>query len=519
MVRLKQCECAMADGLLDEAFEIARQPEVRGHRRGQQLIEKLVSQLVERGREHLAAARLTQAATDSEKAAQLGGNLSEVAQLRAAIANAMHGRDRAKEQVEKVLGTARRNFEAGQVTVAEHVLDAIDGPNSRAEAFRQDIAGRRLSIEAAGKKAVEALASGHWEAAIDFLSPLAEGCAQDAGLRKICDEIQAHLVGQISETFEAGRLNVACSLVAGLDRLPIRSVEAENLRMKLQQCRAALEAIENGKPQDAEEILRRVGSLWPKARWLSEAAEQVGQIAKTLSAIRSGPLSLVTIVAARNDDRPVRRPPLAAIPKPIAPTPAVSARALCLHVDGIGSYQIFTEPVVTLGPIGSSRAVDIPLMLDAGLPRVTVTRSDEDCFLKAERPVLINEQPVNSKLLANGDRIGLGTRCRITFRRPVAASGSAVLELSGTRLPSSTIRNILLMNREIIVGPGTSSHVRADDLVAPLVLQMRGDGMFCRATSPITVDGRVVGQAAEIPVGASVSVGSIRFVIARELRT
>jgi hypothetical protein len=75
------------------------------------------------------------------------------------------------------------------------------------------------------------------------------------------------------------------------------------------------------------------------------------------------------------------------------------------------------------------------------------------------------------------------------------------------------------MNREIIVGPGTSSHVRADDLVAPLVLQMRGDGMFCRATSPITVDGRVVGQAAEIPVGASVSVGSIRFVIARELRT
>ena len=85
ILRLKQCERALADGRLDEAFDLVRQPDVRAHRRGQDLVGELVKALIDRGRRHLAQGRLTAAATDADKAIQLGGNLPDAVQLREAI--------------------------------------------------------------------------------------------------------------------------------------------------------------------------------------------------------------------------------------------------------------------------------------------------------------------------------------------------------------------------------------------------------------------------------------------------
>lgn len=519
MVRLKQCECALSDGLLDEAYDLAVQPDLRGHRRGQHLIEKLVKAFVERGRQHLAAGRLLQASIDSEKAGRLGGNLGTVAQLRMAIKNALQSEDRANQEFGKVLGDARRNMDQGQLSVAEKMLAAIDTSDARVDGFKQDIAGRRLAIEAGLKKASEALAAGNWEAAIDFIAPLRRGCTQDAGLRKLCGEIRDHLARETIAAFEAGRLNVVAGLLAGLDRLPIQSVDTDNLRATLNQCRMAYAAIENGQPHDAEAVLRRLCSLWPKATWLAAAADRTKELGAALSVIRSSPLSLVAMASDRtNQTSPTTSPAVAApphIPQPNVMTPG----SFCLHVDGIGSFQVFTSSSITIGPIGSSRAVDVPLMLDVGVPVVTISRSDEDYFLKAARPVVVNDQQAVNKLLNSGDRIGLGSRCRVTFRRPSAASTTAVLDLSGTRLSNSNVRTVLLMDREIIIGPGSSAHIRADDLPAPLVLQRRGDGLFCRSTTEMTVNEKPVGLAAEVPLGAHVSVGSLRFVVVREQRT
>jgi len=91
-----------------------------------------------------------------------------------------------------------------------------------------------------------------------------------------------------------------------------------------------------------------------------------------------------------------------------------------------------------------------------------------------------------------------------------------VLDLAGARLPGAAIRQVLLLDREIILGPGSSAHVRVDDLTAPVVLQRRGDGLFCRSAAEVSVDNKPAGNAADIPVGAHVSVGSLHFVVARE---
>ena len=84
-LRIKQAECALADGRLDEAFEIAKTDDVRDHRRGQKLIGKLTRALAKRGWDNLAADRLHQALTDCNTADKLGGKLPEIAELRTAI--------------------------------------------------------------------------------------------------------------------------------------------------------------------------------------------------------------------------------------------------------------------------------------------------------------------------------------------------------------------------------------------------------------------------------------------------
>jgi hypothetical protein len=155
-------------------------------------------------------------------------------------------------------------------------------------------------------------------------------------------------------------------------------------------------------------------------------------------------------------------------------------------------------------------------MLDANVPIVTVSRLDDDYFLRAGEAVPVNDAPTANKLLCDGDRISLGNRCRITFRRPSAASGSAVLDLAGARLPGAAIRQVLLMDREIIIGPGAAAHVRVDDLAAPVVLQRRGEGLYCRSAAEICVDARRAGNATDISPGAHVQVGSLHFVVARE---
>jgi tetratricopeptide (TPR) repeat protein len=513
MVRLKQCECALSNDLLDEAFELARQPDLRAHRRGQELAGELVDALVHRGQSHLGAGRLLQASSDCEKAMLLGGNQPEVAQLRTAVNNAMQNRDRANREFGQALAAARRHADQGQLTLGEQVLAAIESRDARVDGLKQELAGRRAAMESVAKKASDALAAGDWQASIDFVSTLRRGCSQDVALRQLCGKICDHVAQKISGAFESGRLDVASSMLIGLDRLPVQNVEAQHLRSTLDQCRAAYNAIENGRPQEAEATLRRLHAAWPKASWITETADRCKQLGDALSAVRGSPLSLAAMVSYRNDaftQNAVASP----FPRNAGSAGASSAESFCLHVDGVGSFQVFTAPALTIGPVSASRGVDIPLMLDAGVPTVTLSRSDEDYFLKAARPVLVNESSIVSKMLSSGDRIGLGSRCRITFRRPSAASASAVLDLSGTRLPASTIRQLVLMDREIIIGPGATAHIRADELAAPVVFQMRGKGLFCRSAAEIMVDDKAVGTSAEIPVGARISVGPVRFVVA-----
>ncbi|MGD0461188.1 MAG: hypothetical protein ABSB74_01750 [Tepidisphaeraceae bacterium] len=507
ILRLKQCEWALADGRLDEAFDMVRQPDVRAHRRGQELVGELVKALVDRGRRHLAQGRLTAAATDAGKAVQLGGNLPDAVQLREAVGTAQRSREKVDQQAGQALALARRHADQGQLTVGQQLLAESPLADPRLDDLKQDLAARRAGLESSLKKATEAFDAGDWEAAIDHVATAGKNGAQDAALRRLADRVADHVAAEAAPQVESGRLDAAAALLGRLDRLPVDTTATRQLRATLDQCRSASVAIADGRQQEAEESLRRLQVMWPRASWIGQLAEQARQWGEVQTAIRTSPLSLLALTAQR-----------ARAQAPSPPAVMQLMQSLVLHVDGVGSYQVLPGPTVSIGPRSSARVLDLPLMIDASAPTITLSRSDEDYFLNADRPATVNEVPCVTRLLNSGDRIGLGTRCRLTFRRPSAASGTAVLDISGARLPAAAIRQVILLDREIVIGPGGSAHIRADELPAPVVLMRSDEGLACRSAAEIVIDGQPMGKAANLPTGANISIGSLRFVLSREQR-
>ena len=73
-LRIKQAQCALADGRLDEVHALLGQDSVRSHRHGQRLATRLIKAYVKRGQAHLDAGRLHESLADCEKAGSLDGH-------------------------------------------------------------------------------------------------------------------------------------------------------------------------------------------------------------------------------------------------------------------------------------------------------------------------------------------------------------------------------------------------------------------------------------------------------------
>ena len=125
----------------------------------------------------------------------------------------------------------------------------------------------------------------------------------------------------------------------------------------------------------------------------------------------------------------------------------------------------------------------------------------------------MNNQPVQRKLLDNGDRIAVSAKCHVRFALPNAASTSALLSIAGGRMPGTDATRVILLDRSMVIGPGSAAHVRADDLSGPLVLHLRDGRLFCNTDQEVTVDGRPVDRQAGLPLDAQVRIGPVSMVI------
>jgi hypothetical protein len=554
ILRIKQAESALSDGRLDEAFELLGAADLRAHRRGQELAGKLARAMVKRGREHLEGGRLAQAGSDGEKAVRLGGNLPEAAELRTAVVGAMTFQQREAQMQAQAVVAAGRQIEQGQLSIGQKLLNGVQDGNGRAAAMLQEVAGRRVMIEAIAEKASAALGRDDWETAVGELARAREAKLVDSRLREMMGQVSRMLVEKIESAVQSGRLDLAASLLKRLSRASEPTLQSEQLVRAVEQCRAAWTWIECGQPRQAEEILRRLTAVLPSAEWIESALKSLRQAGDAMRELRGGPLGLLDdgrerVNGEEHSEVMPMRTRMSAADKNVCPTipcaadknvcptipcaadknvcptiPCAADKNVCpthdgcqarmlIQVDGIGSFLVVRQPRVTIGPVSASPAVDVGLQTDANTPPITIERVDEDYFVRSASSVMVNDKPCRKKLLTGGDRIALSLRCRMSFRRPSAASTSAVLDLHSARLSRGDVRHVILMDRELILGPGGGAHIRADDLPEAAVLVVRDGQWFCRAKSAMMIDGKAAQKTSAIPMGCQVQVGTVTFVV------
>ncbi len=516
----------MADGRLDEAFEIVSAADLRSHRKGQELAGRLARALLERGRKFLSSGLLPQAGADADKAGRLAGNLPEIAELHAAVVAAMGCQHRDANQHAHVLAAARQQINNGFLTVGQKLLAAVKPGHGDAAILAGDVEARRALIDAVATKVAAALDGDDWEAAIDELSRIRPAECSDARLREMIRRTSDVLGQRIHAAIQNGRLDQAAVYLARLQRLPEQSVEMEELRRALDQMRLAWRCITSGQLRQAEEILARLANIATSANWIQDTLKNLREAAAAWDQLRTGPLGLLADVAHHDMTQPMlhaTRPhgqpaAPAAEPRPHIPSlPSMDdsidiPSRFVVQVDGVGSFYVVRGDHVTVGPVSTSPPPDLPLLADAHTPRLTIERQEEDYFLRSGLPINVNARPTNGRLLANGDEIALTPRCRMTFRTPSPASTSAVLELTSARLPRGDVRRAILMDRELIIGPGAAAHIRCDDLPEPVVLHLQGSKLRCRARAVVQVNG-TVGDGTGIGLGCRVSVGDLSFTV------
>ena len=527
ILRIKQAECALADDRLDEAFAIAQADDVRRHRQGQRLIGRLARAFIRRGRQNLDAGRLQPALADCNKAEKLAGSASDAAQLRDMVCRAIVERQNGHQQDAFRVAQARQNMADGWLSVGEQIIADAPPDDAQALLLKQELAAARLQTDDAVAKAEQALKHGDIEAAVDFIRAGGITKNRNGQVGQLLRQISRQAGEQARVSLEQGRVDRAQSLLQRLAPLGLDGEEIAELRRAVTQCHQAAEFVAKGQPGGALPLLRKVKAMYPSAKWLERAISEVRQAAEALEELDAGPLGLSIADAAgyRGDPDACSNEETDRTAKPRTWRHAMDmARTnedaelpseFVMQMDGIGSYLVFRDSHVTIGPISSSRRPTLGLMAEPSLPVVTIDRIDGDYFVRGEKAIQVNGQAVTEKLLTDGDAIALSPRCRLRFRRPNPASTTAILMLSGARLGRPDIRQIILMDRDILVGPYTNNHVQTEHLEKTITFFCQNGRLLCRAGEPVSVGERPMQPEKGLTVDRPIRIGKLSMVLAK----
>jgi len=510
----------LADGRLDEAFEVAQAQDVRQHHHGQRLVGRLARALIHRGQESLAAGRFQPALLDCNKAEKLGGNLPEVGKLRAAVCEALVQDQQAQQHEALRVAQARQHIQDGWLSVGGRLLEEAPAGNGQADLVRQELAAVRLRTDDAVAKARQALEQGDLEEAIRIVQGARIGQCRSGSAGDLLRQIHSRGVQQVRVEIEQGRLDRAQSFLQRLVPFDREATEVAELTEALAWCGQAAQHVAAGRPAAALSLLRKVKAVCPAARWLDTALADAKRAAEAYEELSAGPLGLaaadqarrVPVRAYQQEETPGRVP--TDEPSASSEAPEMPSRFV-LQVDGVGSFIVFREARVTVGPISSSARPMLALMADPSLPTVSIERMEGDYFVRSGTPVQVNGQAVPEQLLADGDRITLSPRCQIRFHLPNPASTTAVLTVSGARLSRPDVKQLILMDRDLLIGPYANDHVRTEKVAEPVALFVQNDRLLCRAKESILVDGRGFDPNVGLAMNKPIEIGKVSMVVAK----
>ncbi len=524
ILRLKQAETAVADGRLDEAFEIVQSEQIRQHRRGQKLIGRLAGAFAKRGQENLEAERIQLALGDCNKAEKLAGNTDEVARLRSAICSEMEQRRIRDQHRSFKVNQAKRNIQDGRISVGKAILDEADDSDSQAGIVLQQANVARLELNEAITKAEQALKRNDLDSVIEIIVQAGISKNKNDKVVELVSQLKSLAIEQIRENLNTGRIDRAQALWQKVSPIANGTVEISELGSALSHCRRAAEYVAAGRPREAVSLLRKVKVICPAAKWLGTVTEQSRQAAELLDELAASPLGLDINSGSENEKETVgeKFSKSPADNKLIQHERGHGAGAgsslpskFVMQMDGVGSFLVLREGRITVGPVSSSARPTIGLMADPNLPVATIERVEDDYFIRSSRPIRVNDVATTDKLLIDGDRIALSPRCRMKFHIPNPASTTAMLILSGARLGRADVRHIILMDRDILIGPSVSNHILAEALDETVTIYAQNGRLLCKAAQQVLVDDKPAGPAASLALDKQIRIGQISFVLTK----
>jgi hypothetical protein len=528
ILRLKQAEAAVADGRLDEAFDIVQSEQIRQHRRGQKLIGRLARAFAKRGRENLEAERVQLALIDCNKAEKLAGNTDDVARLRSAICSDMEQRRLRNQRRSYKVTQAKRQIQNGWISVGEQILDEADDNDSRMGMVVQQANVARLQLNEAIEKADRALKRNDLDSAIDIFLQTGVTNSKNDRVTELVSKLKSLAIQQIRDNFNAGRIDRARYLWQKVSPIANGTSEISELGTALEQCHKAAEYVAAGRPREAVVLLRKVKVICPSAKWLGAVTEQTQKTAELLDELAASPLGLDINSGTPNEKEtggeqikgnPVGdgvKYPAGRYEMENSGVDSSLPSRFVMQMDGIGSFLVLRDRCVTVGPISSSARPMVGLMAEPNIPVATIERVQDDYFIRSTSPIRVNDVTTNNKLLVDGDRIVLSPRCRMKFHLPNPASTTAVLVLSGTRLGRADIRQIILMDRDILIGPASGNHIHAEFLEKTVAIYAQNERLLCKSSEKVLVDDKPVGSTAGLAIDKHIRIGQISFVITKQ---
>jgi pSer/pThr/pTyr-binding forkhead associated (FHA) protein len=428
---------------------------------------------------------------------------------------------REHRRAERLLRAARRQADAGRLDVAREMLHLLDADDSRARTLMDDLNDRQLSADACLRNCEQALARQDYATALREWVGARDADPSDARVAELRTRLESQITRSAIEQLDAGRIDHAAMLLEHLTGVLSASVSTlDDLVRAVSAFRAAARSMSEARYADAADQVQRVMQLFPRLTWAPPLLDDLRRLAESQGRVRASPLGLLL---DRPSDPHLTTAPPGALESSItlSRVAAVSSSAVgrlparfVLRADGVGGFVIVTGERVTIGPISGSSLPNVPLVTDPSAVVATIDRRDEDYFIRGAAGLMVNDQPTIEKLLANGDRIALSTRCRLTFSLPHAATTTAVIDLVSARFPRGDVRRVILLDTELVIGPGAAAHVRVDALPDPIVFRRHANGLRVGSSQPvITGQGVRIAREQPLPFDTPLKCQGLSFVL------
>ncbi|MCP4594706.1 MAG: coiled-coil domain-containing protein 22 [bacterium] len=513
--RVRAAESALQQGRLDDAFRVAIQPEVRGHRRGPGLLRRLADQLIERARGHFAADRFAEALHDLNLAEASNAPQDRIKELRAQIKSVADEAARQEHSRRDRLAQARRRMEAGSLQAGRRILEAASNADPTAEKMKRDIDMRDNEAADLFVQVERLVRDGQWTAAVERLSKAKSLDPHDPKCAKLEADLCARLCKSVRQSMKDGRVQRAADELACLGNLGQSLPARRELDEVLRVVRQAGDALRGGDYDTARQNVLRIQHLAPEMGWAPKAAKQLGAIDEMVTALRAGPLGAFENTA-RTDAAPA--PPLGipvrngtldeTVAWGAAPQVGNLPERVLLLVDDGGSYLLLRKERVTLGRAATSHPADIAIFADLDDHHADIARVGDDYFLFSPREVEVGGRPTRHQLLRDGDRVVLGRKAKFGFRLPSRKSPSAALDLSDTSKLPNDVRRVVLFTKTAMIGYGQGFHIQCRMARNPLVLFERDGSLWVRLSGR----GHTADDAVRLELGKTVEIDGVSMV-------